>query len=443
MLPGIVTFSTKKDDQGDAGTFQLELALINPYTATRDGGFAPSQPSIDYAAVCFSMDIIALYAVTERTDATGPQLRPPIGPLVDPTTLKYGDLRSILAMGSATCVMIGMVDGAVETIVNMGDTPTTGLSITGKDLSKVFYVNEASVPAVDPATFIMNPVTQNITGAASGTELLLRALDVLCAKIIEGAPQAAEFGYPWRKFVRTDALDPAYRNISDKGNYPAFDFQAGSVWANVQELRNAPTARLFVDEVGRLVFDDQYAAWVNQDPGFTIGLEDIVDFLPSFNDQDITTLLSVYPVGGVAGKLSASTGLGAINASTGFANVQDPSTGAIGAPKALTSAAIQRYGYRYGEFDSNWDITPESAEAKRKVVLFSLNEVFRASLVIRGNSLARVGKRVVVPVITSRPNTTKATWYVQSVEHSWTFGQDWTTSCQLAYPLQPGQQPFS
>jgi hypothetical protein len=66
----------------------------------------------------------------------------------------------------------------------------------------------------------------------------------------------ADYGFPWDHFLRTNLLNDGFLHFPSLGGPQIFSVQSGAAWANMQQLRNFPIARLFVNEIGQLIFDD-------------------------------------------------------------------------------------------------------------------------------------------------------------------------------------------
>ena len=437
ILNNILAFNTSKSDAGDAGSWSATLALFNPYV----NGGAPAMAAMDYASVASPMDLFAIYATRSSVDV--PAI--PLGPIgstetsVNVSGLKYGDVATIKSLGSASCVMIGMVDGFEETPVEMTDSPQPTFTVHGRDLTKVFYINDVFVPSTSLASAgnvaIRNPITLVVNKVHSGAQLLLDALDAIVLKdgSKSGLPAATSaalkaFGYNWRGFVRVDdtvKLDRNFQHLT-ASKYPPFQVQSGSTWANIQELQNAPSARLFVDECGNLLFDDTYKAWTSQTALKFVTPEDVAVFKISVSDDDLVTFFQVIPAGSLAARIPMAlvTGEGAaLGFGTGIAKGYTPG-----------STAISTFGYRHGEFSSYWDVDAASAKQKIKVLSLLHNSLERGTLVLRGTTRVRVGQRIVVPVTTTRTKTTNAVWYVEAVSNNGGMGMPWSTTLTLRFP---------
>jgi hypothetical protein len=434
----VLEFSTSKDDSGDAGQFSLTIPYVDPYTQTGQ----PNPVVKAYASVMGPMDLVAIYAFRTRVDDPNTIPLGPTGSTLDAlnTNLSYGDLASMVAMGSASCVMIGLADNPVEVPLTMSDQPSAHISISGKDLTKIFYMNDANVPAASIAylsAIYQNALTIVLSGPTSGTQLLLNVLDLVVTKDIELAVPALEvtpdenqtflaYGFPWRNFVRTDALDPTFQNLS-YSNFPPFSVTTGSTWANAMELRNPPAFRLFVNEIGQLIFDSAINAWTTQTPTGVLNASDIYDCQISMDDADLITFLTVIPYGAMSAQYAVEFVKG-YAASLGFA-------GGISDAQALTSEQIVKtYGFRSATFEAFYAISTADAEVQRKAVQLYHNSLFRMHLVIRGSTAWRVGQRITVPVKTAKAATTNQPWYIEHIEHSGSFGQDWRTTLSLRFP---------
>jgi hypothetical protein len=438
-------WNTSKDDSGDAGQFSVTFPYIHQYYSTGQ----PSPLVQDYASIMGPMDLVAIFAYRTRDD--NPDLVP-IGPLGSTYNgpnidLAYADITSIGKLGSATCVMIGMVDQAVEVTAQMSDNPSTHITITGRDLTKIFYDNDANVPAVSVAaeSGIFNlPLTWALTSGASGTTLLIKLLDLICGKDpgaavdfstspVSAATEASfqQFAFKWRNFVRTDALEPGFINLLP-AKLPPFHVQTGSTWANIMEIRNAPAYRLFVNEIGQLIFDDALEAWTTQDGTGQLAASDIHEFEVSISDADLCTYLVVYPFGALATQTSIVTMKG-YDASLGFAG---GIAGDLASASLATNpqAAISVYGYRYAEFAAFYAVTIDEAKKQFAALQQYHNSLYRATLVVRGTTAWRVGQRIFVPVRTAKAATTNQLWYIERIEHSASFGEDWKTTMHLRFP---------
>jgi hypothetical protein len=451
LLTQILAASASKSDDGDAGSWSLTLPLFNALQA----GLPPPQPIVEYASVASPMDLMALYAI--RLPLKSQQSANTLGPVgstpgnINISGLTYSDIATIVALGSATCIMIGMVDSIEETPVEMSDSPEPTLQLDGRDLTKVFYVNDTLVPEASSAssvnTTLQNPVTLAVSKTYSGTRLLLDVLDLCVAKKLSvatkipnvGVPAvtqvaAQKFGYPWRNFIRTDnktKLADGFESYT-LAEYPPFQFQDASTWANVEELRNAPSCRLFVDEIGNLLFDDTLTAWTTAAPNAVpLGPDDIIMFRCRISDEDLVTYFQITPMASYVASIPMAlvTGDGA---ALGFG--QGIAKGYIAQNAPAGNSPFTTYGYRRGTFGSYWDVTRAAAFSKMGVLSLLHNSLEHATVALRGTTAYRVGDRVLVPVTTSRTSTTNAIWYIEAISNSWSMGGAWTTTLSLRFP---------
>ena len=443
----LLEWSTSKDDTGTPGTFSLIMPYINPYVDTGQ----PNPLVKDYASIMGPMDLVAIYAYRTRDD--NPDIVP-LGPVgsdtsgtFDTNDLTWGDINSITQLGSATCVMIGIVDRATEVTASMSEHPLVSISLQGRDLTKILDMNDANVPAVSiagGAGIYATPLTQAITGAASGTQLLTKMLDLVVTKDVNSAlsaddqypPETEEsflsYGFQWRDFIRTDALDGGFLNLTG-GNFPAVSVQNGSGWANAYELRNAPAYRLYVNEIGQLIFDDAVYAWTEQEDIGALGAWDIHDFEVSLSDELLITFLVVYPYGALSAQTSV-VGMKGYSASLGFAGGITGGGAGGQNPALVGQSSVLVYGYRYAEFPSFYANSVDAAAKLFPAIQLFHNSLFRAHLVIRGTTAWRVGDRIFVPSTTAKAETTNQIWYIEAVQHSGSYGEDWKTTLSLRFP---------
>lgn len=478
-LPGVSTWSWSKSDGGSAGTFAMRIPLQQDYDTVALTGSAGVIP---YAAVANPMDIIALFCARTTVSINGSITPDPLELPFNISSLKYGDqnARSVKLLGaSSNCIFIGMVDSVRESASPGEDTE---LAISGRDFTKIFEVNDVGVPdSGDQAKLGVGNLQGNpdsffalqhvqLQQAKSGASLLVKLLDILCAKDLSTLAggneyiggksyadfiksqsnrdaQAAlqQFGFRYRDFVRLDAMDPDYNHIKDPLAFKPYDIQMGAVWSTLQELRNAPMTRLFVNEIGQLIFDDALTAWTGEDSdglpatafakqygrqNGVIGPEDIRSYDFGFDDSSLITFMSIMPAAATQGLGGIVYAKGSFLPGSGFVN-------GVAKAKNASEAHVQTYGYRYGQFESPYDLGFDDAKRRTKVVLTSVNSLYTASLTLRGNPGWRVGERYLVDIVTSRDQTTKKVWYVESIQSQGTWGEDWTTSVELKYPQDP------
>jgi len=309
----------------------------------------------------------------------------------------------------------------------------------------------------------------------SGTQMLLDMLDIFVAKnpdriaqVINNDPNftlskkdvlqsIAQFGYPWRNFLRVDALIAGFHHIGN-GQFPQFAVQNGSAWTNITELRNFPIARIFVDEIGRLIFDDTWSAWGMAPPATAAKL------LSPGTDGNARQPLAV--VNSEVRSISFSqadddvlTGISIQQPLITFGDFQPASFPVFSAPQHAATSTIQVYGYRCGKFVSQYDdpqayqLTPsgvptpndatQNALAARYPILWQLhNNLWEATFVLKGNVKWRAGARLSTTLGGSQAATRPQTgyskeWYIMSVTHSLSFGADWTTTVKARFPLDP------
>ena len=265
--------------------------------------------------------------------------------------------------------------------------------------------------------------------------------------------RAAQYGYDWDYFISQRLLnDPSFLHFPSGNFLPNWQVQAGSAWANIDDLRNFPLTRLYVTENGALIFDDRFSAWgfgsTPQAVTCAITPDDIRKSYFGITDDDVITTLVVMPLIAQIGQLALA------------------SQHQFGQPYTLNDVAIKRYGFRYQQFNSQWD-TPQGAFAfsnirARMGVLFEMhNDMHRAQLTVKGNARYRVGQRVVLQYADVNGNvlwgprsksllpasvstggggtsTKQQVWYVSHVAHEGHDDEsatDWTTLLDLRFPF--------
>jgi hypothetical protein len=457
-LPDIETLTTSKKDDGSAGTFSITMPLIQPYTPQ---GQAQYPRILAYAAVAGPMDLVAIFAYrtftgnqSSQVDAQ-PSQQDPFSAIETLVGLAYGEsgAATVTRLGVSSCLMIGMLDGARSQMSFTGSRAS--FSMNGRDLTKIFEVNDATIPDAALAAQAGAGQGQNAPGffglgslqlsqANSGPTFLVSALDLLVAKDLNalktvGTASAAaaaispaakasylSFGYPWRNFIRTDALDFSYLPLTSQ-NYPPYTPQMGAIWASLLEIRNPPLSRMFVNEIGQLIYDDSFKAWTANDIAGIIGGEDIRDFDSGFDDGNLITFLSCMPKRLVASAEDVAAIKGGFLPGTGFVN-------GIAAASNAKAAQVAIYGYRYGQFMSQFDITYADALKRQAYLLQVHNNIFSATISVRGNSIYRVGQRYQINYDTNRPETTNAVWYVEGVQHHCETSPEWVTTLSLRFP---------
>jgi hypothetical protein len=440
LIPDIETFSWRKSDNGDAGSFSLSTPLQQNY----EDAVISTDRMLPYAKVAGPMDLIAIYANRAALGWRQDRNVTPLSLLPATTGLAYGGDggKTVQKLGTDTCICIGMVDTA--TCSKDYSAKKADFHIQGKDLTKIFLINDILIPASSIAAQAGANPTQGagsfsglqliqLIGNTTGSALIQNALDIFVAKTqgyAEGYPtnvaqNLATFGFPWRDFVLTTQLNANFFPLA-KSLYPPFQAQSGSTWANILELRNAPQNRLFIDEIGRLRFDDAYSAWTQLKPSGTIGGEDIRSFETTMSDEDLITFLSVYPNQHLGSATDIVNSLGT-NSSNGFVN-------GVAEASNANQASVRTFGYRFGQFQSLFAPDFAAAKALRKVLIEFHNNLFTGSLVVRGLPNYRVGNRYLVLDTTGRPEVTNAIWYVSEIEHHFAWGSDYTTTMTLKYP---------
>jgi hypothetical protein len=468
QLNDIEQLQTQKAEDGSSGSWSFTCPLVQEYSIA-----SRSTTRVNpYAATVGPMDLVALYGwrSTDSNNASGGQAQTdPVsalgpaafGALHYPTndTTPDGTVPAVVtSLGTATCLMIGMVDSSRVSKGYGGSRAS--FTVSGRDLTKIFEINNTTIPDSSLAAregavgdsglfgFGALPLSQ----ANSGPVFLVAALDILVGKnlaalgalipaTVPGGKSTPVFtppnkavtadylvyGYPWRNFVRLDALDKTYKHLTAQ-NYPPYTAQMGGVWSSILEVANVPLSRIFVTELGQLIFDDSLSAWTSQASVRTIAGEDVRDFDSGFDDAALVTFLSILPTRAPGVGTNQALIAGGFLPGTGFVN-------GLAAAKGASEAQVATFGYRYGQFPSYYDITYADALKRQGVLLESMNELFTATLTLKGNSYYRVGSRVQVMEDTGRAHTTNATWYVASVTHECQFGNDWTTVLSLKYPM--------
>jgi hypothetical protein len=491
-LRSCISFSTQKSDSGDAGSWSCSFLPRNPDVIFANSGTTDVPDDIvAYSQCAGPSDLVAIFArrISVTSDGRVERPAPFIGPseitdfswgdgnaasvttLAAPTqaaqqvydasgnlsiTTPYLNPQSIGGSGNSTaggkvqtpdlaptsntsCLMIGMLDGA--DFQQDAEGQIIGWQMNGRDLSKVFYENDTMIPAsAEGAVGILPLISLALSKEGSGTQLLLDIADITVAKQSTsstvsstnlGSGTFSQYGFPWRNFISLARLTTGFRSFVANGKYVPFQIQQGSAWANMQELRNPPLNRLFVDEWGQIVFDDQLGAWQNQ-PYTTIGPTEVIAFGAGFNDSSLITFLSTFPNGSLGARYNIGTAqaLG-LQRNNYF-------VGGFIAPANPDATIVQRYGYRYSSWSSNYDLDYDSCSARREVVAFQANNLWKGRLAVRGGPYYRVGDRYLVNVESERIETSYQIWYAQAIGHQWTFGGPWITSLSLGYPPLTG-----
>jgi hypothetical protein len=361
----IESMETDKSENGDAGTWSFSAPLAENRAAASQIG---------------PMDLVALYAIRIMSDLGGltSQSADVLNVIPHGTATSGGftygsaDATIIKSLGAdaASCLMIGMID-AVEEDFDYQQARMT-LDVRGRDLTKVLIDNDTYVPYTDAAggdNGVASSLSAiSLTRETSGTGMLLDILDVFVGKdpnriaqILANSPNVLvpkdnvlssikKFGYPWRSFLRVDALIAGFKHLGH-GQFAKYSVQGGSAWTNIGELRNFPIARLFVDEIGRLIFDDTWTAW-----GYgtdTASLSAGTDGKPrkvlkvvnsevrkaTFRqaDDDLVTGITI-------------TAAAVVGADTDLA-----SGALLSQPRHTTLPMIQQYGYRFVPWVSQYD----------------------------------------------------------------------------------------
>ena len=442
QVGNVENFIFNKSDNGDAGDFSLTMPLgLNK----------------DFANQIAPMDLVAVFASRSVTWQGG---RKPVGtteafhPITFSTSaltsLSYGSSSATMTdmfAAMPSCVFIGMVDTTEESQIYEG-SPKASLDITGRDLTKVFLDNDTFVsyalPGSDPSKDALGNLENIvISNNSSGTALLLQALNVFCKKDPTsvgnaiGAAQAtdqvaenallakiAAYGYPWDKFISTKLLSESFQNLS-KAALPIFQVKSGSVWANLLELRNYPVARLYVNEMGQLIFDDTLAAWTTNPVQGTIYPSDIRTCKFRQSDENVITAMSILPA------------IQTLN------NAQLTALGQVAqahTPASLTT--IQRFGFRYWPFTSLYDAVsdldpsnPNNVIQRRFAVLWLMkNNLWTCQITLKGTTAYRVGTRVNLATGGASSSTQMRNWYISEIGQSFSYGDDWTTTLSLTYP---------
>jgi hypothetical protein len=436
----IEQWTAAKKENGDAGTFTMQLPLV---------------ANAGLAQIISPMGLVAIFAGRISSDRFGTvtsDFAQGFGPLPSELpALSYGDTgaKTVQKLASyPSCVFIGMVDRADEDYEIEG-TPRAILSIEGRDLTKIFIDNDTYVPYTeivggDQGAFSSLATIVIPKNGISGKNLIQVSLDAMVKKDVSvlaklsGDPslnqgalaKAAKYGYPWDDFI-TLAIDPAFNPIPPQ-SFPNYSIQSGSAWANLDELRNYPIARLFVTEVGNLIFDFAYAQWNTQVPVMTIDPKDVMKCRFYQSDDDWVTALSLMPNNSSAGNVELSN--------MGFA---------ARAAVADTQSIVKRWGYRWQEFVGQYLPTgsnvssPEDAvdhSAFWKTLWTMHNDYFHCTLTVRGRAGYRAGQRVILNfgganVVTrsTTPGVVRA-WYIEEVRHSGQFGDGFRTELELRYP---------
>lgn len=477
-LPSVESWSFQKSDDGASGHFSIRVPMRAEYEQIVKDGKSETEL---YAHDSSPMDLVAFYAQRQMVSDDGTHVAEPIIPIpyTSNGTFNWGDddAVTVTALGTPNCIFIGMLDG---TRVSGSPGGEVMLTLTGRDLTKIFEVNYTGIPdsvaAAPEGGKIGNSVFFQfiqlaLTATYNGGAFLIAALDLLCWKQTASvdallapddplltkiknanAAQARalyeSFGFNYHNFIRLDAFNYAYRNLKGT-NYGSYAPQLGPVWSSIMELRNAPISRLFVNELGQLIYDDQLGAWSGtcldgSDPlvtspiqygavAGTIGPEDVREFEFAMDDSTMVTFLSVF---GNAGTQSLGTNgqniqyfLGLFQEGSGFLQ----NGGMIEAASA-SAAHVSTFGYRYGQFESQWDLTLNEGAQRRKVIVWSHNNLNTASVTLRGRPYYRVGQRYNLMLDGQRDDISNQPWYIASIEHSGTWGEDWTTTLELRYP---------
>lgn len=447
---------TSKSDTGDAGTFSFSFPLGDPSTLLAVRAIGP-------------MDVVAIFADRVTTqDANGYFL----GQNIQVSLLTYGDAGATAVtqfQGTPSCIFVGMIDTVDEDMDFENATGTC--DVAGRDLTKIFIDNDTLAPFTDPSGYpgMTNLYSLLLRRATSGRQFLLDVLQAFVKKDRQFIQQvgdatttgatgsaaaaqtivASDYGYDWDFFVTSQFVQPDATFLHFAGSVwlPNFAVSASSSWAAIQELKNAPLTRLFVTETGALIFDDQYTAWGfgqsnNVNVGATILATDVRHARFSRTDEDMVTAITVMPT--VIGS--------ALQALSSQFQVLQPFQRAI--------TAIKRYGYRWLVYQSPWSGATEGVDktflgnlkAKAVVLDEMHNNMPRMTLTLKGRSDIRVGTRIkcvyvnqngVVlwgPISASiRPlGAQDQVWYVESVQHSHMYGNDWTVSITARYPFPKG-----
>lgn len=472
---GCQQFNVKKDDSGNAGTFAFSVIPVDPTV-----NFGRSDDAVAYAKECGPMDLIAIYA---RRASIKPGMHkeyglPPIGP-ADNAPLSYGGdggatvaalgspripvsqsydgngdfvsygsgktiatTRTLGSVSSNSCIFVGMLDGF--DVLQDVEGNMLSASFRGRDLTKIFYVNFSFVPVTAQGAGVVSVLSNFVLSkSTSGADLLRNVADLIVSKKISQSviasanlsastvSELSQYGYPWRDFINsTNRMSSAFRSFGSNGRFVPYQLQSGSAWANMQEIRNAPINRLFVDEWGNMVFDDQLGAWKSA-PSVTIPPQEIMMLDPGFDDSTLITFLSSRS----AGNLTARYNLG------GVLGIQRNNTfvgGLASDGNGTTPAAIfSKYGYRYAELESYYDIDAAGAQQRRAVYVWMSNNIWRARAVVRGSNFYRVGDRVLMNLEGIRPEVDKQVWYITGIQHQFASNSKWEIMLDLAYPLSP------
>ncbi len=441
QLNEIEQINVTKSDTGDAGEFTISLALgLNLPAAVK------LQP----------MDYIAIFVGRNSTSTGGSKAAgtnsdpfPALGPS-NVQGLTYGaeGAQITKTLGAfSSCLMIGMLDVVHETQTFQGQ-PTATLELRGRDLTKIFLDNDTfvqySIPASDPnndngvASLLQIPLRT----ATSGTRLLLDILNVFCKKnppsIIpysgaggaqavntagyltgDALAQVQAYGYNWDRFISTAHLDINFVSLSSDF-FPTYSVQSGSVWANCLELRNFPVCRLYVDELGNLIYDDQYTVWTNPAIAGTIEAADVRSSEFWQTDEDLLTAITVIPA-------LANCAVSEIAALLSTARSRVP----------VDKDTIQRFGYRWTSFVSQYDSVKafQTLDKRFKALWLLHNTLTRGRVIVKGDAKFRVGQRYQLNFGGANAATQFRSWYVTNTDHNYQFGSDYTTTLELRYPL--------
>lgn len=439
QLNELENVQTTKTDDGEAGSFTFE---------------APLGLNLAAAQVMQPMDLVAIYVGRNSTAISGSKSAgmtgnafPELGPNVV-SSLTYGAAGAAVTklLGTDACLMIGMVDDIDEEQIYDG-TPGATFTVSGRDLTKIFLDNDTFVPyTVASGVPVGNLLNIVVRRDQSGPSLLLHILDVFCKKDAsaiaaaiaasqvesnvgsEQLAQIAAYGYPYDQFVDISAVQETLANNPSflqfgAASFPNYSVQSGSVWANVLELRNWPIARMYVNELGKLIFDDTFTAWTSEAAAVTIMPGDIRALKFSTTDADMVTAMTVAPAQATFGQTEIA------------ALVQ---TGRSRRP--TNASTIKRFGYRWYEFISQYDSVTAQAliESRFKVLWLMRNALTRAQITVKGDPKYRVGIRALLATGGASPATQFKTWYVMSVQHNSNVTPDYTTTMELRYGM-----PFS
>ena len=444
LLTTVENFETEKDDTGNAGTFHFEMPL------------AANQ---EVATFISPMDLIAIYAARNSTTygaQAGSQQGIPVSgsfqsiqpPDLSDLAWSSSNATTTWQLGYPTsCLMIGMIDGHDESMDEESGVAT--MTVWGRDLTKIFIENDLAIPQMNVgSTSFLQTAQLTINKAESGTQLLNNILDAFCAKnpaaiaaitggTITGLIQDfAQYGFPWRNFVRTDALVPGFETFAPgvQPNYATAS--GGSTWLNCQSLKNEPLYRLFVNEIGQLIFDSAFPAWgftpvdgsstTPQAPGAVITQDQMRKRKWERDDSGLKTCMSILLAQAVGGTSTVLQGM------------------QIAAIRNNLPSLIQQFGFRYFEFTSLFDpITTDASylnATRLPVLLADANDLWRGEITVKGDPIYRVGMRVLLKGIrTAHPdlglmNTPQGMgWYVTKVTHRAGWGSDYSTDLSLRF----------